>query len=159
METEQCCLMGAMPPMMVGKYNEIVIQLGWLLFFAPAFPAGPLFCQLNCLISVWDELTQMSEFKRRDKPQGIFNIGIWMRLIEGASFIGFVVSVGIVIVTSKKLNVFSANATYPQLVIMCFLFEHAIFILKGCLSAMIPSIPAFVTTQTQTMPNRVKQCA
>jgi len=68
METEQCCLMGSMPPMMVGKYNEIVIQLGWLLFFAPSFPAGPLFCQLNCLISVWDELTQMSEFKRRDKP-------------------------------------------------------------------------------------------
>ena len=68
-----------------------------------------------------------------------------MRLIEGASFLGFVVSVGIVIVTSKRLSVFSANATYPQLVIMCFLFEHAIFILKGVLSAMIPSMPAFVT--------------
>lgn len=47
-EAEHQLMLDPMPPMLIAHYNELVIQFGWLTFFAPAFPFGPFFCIIAC---------------------------------------------------------------------------------------------------------------
>ena len=55
-EAERQLLLGAMPPLLVGNYNELVITTGWVLFFSAAFPAGSFFCIFASFLTVYIEL-------------------------------------------------------------------------------------------------------
>ena len=93
--------MGPMPPMLVGAYNELVIQLGWVLFFSLAFPFGSFFCIFSAWITVGIELKGMGEYKRKDTPAAILDIGIWLDLLEFCSSTGIGLSVYIIIFASR----------------------------------------------------------
>jgi len=67
-EAERHTLLNNMPPMMVPVYNEIMMQLGWILYFSMAFPAGAFFCVFACFLRVHIELTAMAQYKRKDQP-------------------------------------------------------------------------------------------
>ena len=90
--------------MLVGAYNEIVIQFGWLTFFGPSFPAGALFSIFSSFVQVETELANMTLFWRHDTPQWAYDIGLWQGFLEFASLIGVASSTGIVLFTSKKLS-------------------------------------------------------
>ena len=62
-EAEKQTLMAPMPPHLVPQYNELFMQLGWILFFSMTFPAGALFTIIAGLIRMSLELTGMSEYK------------------------------------------------------------------------------------------------
>ena len=49
-EAEKQTLMGNMAPFLVPKYNELFMQLGWILFFSMVFPIGSLFTSFAGLI-------------------------------------------------------------------------------------------------------------
>ena len=59
-EAEKQTLMGNMAPFLVPKYNELFMQLGWILFFSMVFPIGSLFTIFAGLIRMQIELTDMS---------------------------------------------------------------------------------------------------
>lgn len=61
--------MGNMAPMLVGQYNELFMQLGWILFFSMTFPAGAMFTIFAGIIRMNIELTGMSEYKKKNEPQ------------------------------------------------------------------------------------------
>lgn len=52
--------MAPMPPHLVPKYNELFMQLGWILFFSMVFPSGAFFSILAGLLRMNIELTSMS---------------------------------------------------------------------------------------------------
>ena len=52
--------MGKTPEFLVGSYNELIIQFGWLTFFSIVFPLGPLCSILSCLVQVKTELDTMA---------------------------------------------------------------------------------------------------
>ena len=113
--------MGAMPPFTVGNYNELVIMLGWVLFFSPAFPAGSFFCIFASYFTVIIELEGMSSYKQRSKPQSIRDIGIWLEYIETVSLIGVFCTTYLVIFTSNKLDgAFGIPWSYDDMVILVF---------------------------------------
>ena len=62
-EAEKQLSMGVMPPLLVGNYNELVIMLGWVLFFSCSFPAGSFFCIFASYMTVYIELESMALFK------------------------------------------------------------------------------------------------
>ena len=93
-----------MPPNLVPQYNELFMQLGWILFFSMAFPAGALFTIIAGLIRISIELTGMSEYKKKNDPAPILDIGIWMDLLEFISKLGIVVCMYIIMFTSKELH-------------------------------------------------------
>ena len=102
-DAERQLLMGPMPPLLVGAYNELVIQLGWVLFFSLAFPFGSFFCIFSAWITVGIELKGMGEYKAKLKPQAIADIGIWLDLLEFCSSTGIGLSVYIIIFASTQL--------------------------------------------------------
>ena len=69
-----------------------------------AFPAGALFTIIAGLIRISIELTGMSEYKKKNEPAPILDIGIWMDLLEFIGNIGIVVCMYMIMFTSKKLD-------------------------------------------------------
>jgi len=149
-------MMDKMPPMLVAQYNELFMQLGWILFFSMTFPAGALFCIVAGFIRMKIELRGMSEYKQKNEPQPQKDIGIWMDLLEFVSNLGIVVCVYIVIFTSKMLN---KNAPYEEHVmyIITFIALHIIFLIKYILAGVIDDEPAWVSQDAEKVANRVEQ--
>lgn len=100
-EAERHTLMDNMPPMMVPVYNEIMMQLGWILFFSLTFPAGAFFCVFACFLRVNIELTAMAYYKKKDQPQPQKDIGIYMDILDLISIVSILVGTYIVVFTSK----------------------------------------------------------
>ena len=102
-EAERQLLLGAMPPLLVGNYNELVITTGWVLFFSVAFPAGSFFCIFAAYMTVYIELEGMANYKQKNQPMSIRDIGVWLDYVETVSLIGVFCTTYIVIFTSNKL--------------------------------------------------------
>jgi len=66
-----------------------------------AFPAGALFTIIAGFIRMRIELTQMSEYKKKNEPKSILDIGIWMDLLDFISNLGIVLCIYTVMFTSK----------------------------------------------------------
>ena len=90
-----------MAPFLVPKYNELFMQMGWILFFSMAFPAGSMFTILAGLLRVTIELKEMSEYKQKNAPAPIKDIGLWMDLLDFITTLSIVVCMYMVIFTSK----------------------------------------------------------
>ena len=78
--------------------------MGWVLFFSLAFPLGSFFCIFSAWLTVGIELKAMGEYKRKDGPAGILDIGLWLDLLEFCSGCGIGLSAYIIIFTSKELE-------------------------------------------------------
>ena len=100
-EAEKQTLMKNMPPNLVPQYNELFMQLGWILFFSMVFPAGAFFTIFAGMIRVNIELRGMSEYKKKNEPAAIIDIGIWMDLLEFISQLGILVCMYIIVFTSR----------------------------------------------------------
>ena len=92
--------MGIMPQLLVPNYNELVIMLGWVLFFSCAFPMGSFFCIFASYMTVFIELESMEKYKQKNKPQSVQGIGVWIEYLETVSLIGVFLTTYIVIFTS-----------------------------------------------------------
>ena len=66
MEIEKQLNMKPAPKSLVFYYNEAVIQLGFIAFFAVAFPFAPLFSFLTNLLEIKIKLNQIAKLGRRN---------------------------------------------------------------------------------------------
>ena len=143
-EAEKQLIMTPMPPLLVGNYNELVIMMGWVLFFSVAFPAGSFFCIFASYMTCIIELEGMSYYKKKNMPQSIRDIGIWLDYVETVSLIGVFCTTYIVIFTSKKLEGLIEDWSYDSLVIGVFVVQHIILLLKVILAEVIDDEPEWV---------------
>lgn len=67
-------------------YNEAVIQMGFIAFFAVAFPFAPLFSFLTNLLEIKIKLNVMSEYGRRSMALASNGIGNWRSVVGFISF-------------------------------------------------------------------------
>ena len=120
-----------------------------------AFPAGALFTIIAGLIRISIELTGMSEYKKKNEPAPILDIGIWMDLLEFISKLGIVVCMYIIMFTSKELH----KGTFSEHVniIIAFGALHLLFFMKYILAEVIDDEPAWVAEDKASMKNRVLQ--
>ena len=153
-EAEKQTLMAPMPPHLVPQYNELFMQLGWILFFSMTFPAGPLFTIFAGLIRMSIELTGMSEYKQKNMPTAQKDIGLWMDLLEFVSNLGIVVCIYIIMFTSKQLTVdmpYDDHAMYT----IAFATLHLLFLAKYVLAELIDDEPGWIAEDRDLVQNRV----
>ncbi len=86
----------------VMNYSEMIIQLGFVTMFAPAFPLAPFFALLNNTIEFRGEIF-LHRIKKRNRATGASGIGAWLGIIDLLSIISVIVNCGILFFTSKKL--------------------------------------------------------
>lgn len=153
-KAEKQTIMAPMPPHLVPKYNELFMQLGWILFFSLTFPLGALFTIFAGIIRMSIELTDMSEYKRKDNPVTQLDIGIWMDLLDFVSDLGIVVCMYIIIFTSKELT---NKMPYDDhtMYIIGFCALHIIFFVKYVMQELIDDEPSWVAEDRESVENRV----
>ena len=61
----------------LNEYTEIVIQFGYVVLFAAAFPLGPLFCVLNNIVEIKLDAHKILCTTARPIPRGADSIGAW----------------------------------------------------------------------------------
>ena len=98
----------------------------------------------------------MSKFKKRNTPAAALDIGIWMNIIEAASFISIVTSIFIVLFTSKAMETMYPDMDQPSKVIAIFVIEHVVLFFKFLLSELIPDVAEWQIAEKEAMRNRVK---
>ena len=74
------------PKTLVFFYNEAVIQMGFIAFFAVAFPFAPLFSFLTNLLEIKIKLQVMEEYGRRNVAVASSGIGNWSSIVGFISF-------------------------------------------------------------------------
>jgi hypothetical protein len=67
---------------LVYKYLEIVIQFGYIVLFAPAFPLAPIFSIFTNFLEMKSNMNNMSYVSRRVLAQGANGIGNWRGIVE-----------------------------------------------------------------------------
>ena len=71
---------------LVPYYNEGIIQLGFIAFFATAFPFAPLFSFLTNLLEIKIKLQTISKYGRRNVAEGTSGIGNWSPIMSFVSY-------------------------------------------------------------------------
>ena len=122
--------MDNMPPNLVPQYNGLFMQLGWILFFSMTFPAGALCTIFAGLLTIAIELKGMSEYKKKNEPAMIKDIGIWMDLLEFVVNLSIVVCIYLIMFTSKRLEDVYDKAEEHELHYLAFGALHVIFLIK-----------------------------
>ena len=72
---------------LVYYYNEAIIQMGFISFFAVAFPFAPIFSFFTNLLSLKLKLKLMSRYGKRNQSVGSSGIGNWMSVMSVISLI------------------------------------------------------------------------
>ena len=153
---EMQTLMANMPPFLVPVYNELLMQLGWILFFSVVFPSGAMFTIFAGIIRMSIELRGMSEYKKKNEPQPIVDIGLYMDLMDFVSNLGILVCIYLIVFTSKELT---KESYYDNHVMYLIAFGtlHCIFLLKYVLGELIEDEPGWITEDREMQVNRIDQ--
>ena len=64
------------------KYSEIIIQYGYIILFAQAFPLAPFFSILTNLLEMKGAMNMMAFYQKRYIAQGSSGIGSWRSIAE-----------------------------------------------------------------------------
>ena len=68
------------------RYNEMVIQIGYVTLWSVAFPLAPLCCFLNNLVEVPVDARKILDAFQRPKPVNADGIGAWRQIIVFISY-------------------------------------------------------------------------
>lgn len=98
---EEQLVMAAQSESLIYFYNEGIIQLGFIVFFACVFPLAPLFSFFTNLLEIRIKLNRMSHYSRRFVAQGASGIGSWVGVMELISMVSIPINVAILLFTAK----------------------------------------------------------
>ena len=165
-EIEKQLMMAAAQKTLVFYYNEAVIQLGFVAFFAVAFPFAPLFSFLTNLLEIKIKLQHMGTYGRRNVSEATNGIGNWMSIMSFISYFAIPCNALILIVcrfpnvpvgSSQDLDQIEFEEksvlvqylekkdpetwTLRNIIILCIFLEHFIIGLKIIIALIIPDIP------------------
>ena len=163
--------MQAAPKTLVFFYNEAVIQMGFIAFFAVVFPFAPLFSFLTNLLEIKIKLNVMSEYGRRGLAVASNGIGNWMSIIGFISFFAIPINLCILLFArspaDRRVGAFqdadevekeehsamviylmnrSAFWTRTNIFLLAFFIEHIVIALKVVIAILIPDVPQNVKT-------------
>ncbi len=148
-------------------YNEAIIQLGFIVFFACIFPLAPLFSFLTNLLEIKIKLNRMSKYSRRFEAQGANGIGSWTGVMELISLVSIPINVAILLFTAKGKQPngefgYSATVTWFlereegrtifEVCLILVLIEHVLLGVKVVMATLIPDVPADVVNAERKRP-------
>ena len=120
------------------------------------FPAGALFTILAGNLRMAIELKGMAEYKKKNEPAMIKDLGIWIDILEIIGWLGIGICFYLIMFTSKKLDtIFDVDEHIMYYV--AFGFLHLIMMTKYVLQEIIEDEPEWVTEDRENTEQRVKQ--
>ena len=132
-------------------YNEAIVQLGFISFFAFVFPAAPVFSFITNFIEIRVKLNSMTYYSQREIAEGASGIGSWLPIMELISMICIPINVAMIFWTGYKgkdsilvqtLEEHNGERwTTANILLLLILMEHLILALKIIMAILIPDVP------------------
>lgn len=127
----------------INDYVALLVQLGFILFFAAVFPLAPLIALVNNLIMLRLRAYRLCYVVQRPLSQKCSGMGVWENILQVMGVIGVLTTLALFGLTSKVLH----NHIGPfigsiGIAILLFVFEHLILFFKYWLFISVPRIPA-----------------
>jgi hypothetical protein len=127
------------------KYSEVIIQLGYVVLFAQAFPLAPLFCIISNILEMKGAMNLMAFYQKRTVAQGASGIGAWKGMAEILSYVSIGVNCAIIYWTSNTVSqITNHNYSREEEFMIVVLIEHCILALKLMLAVLIKDKPEWV---------------
>ena len=157
------------PNTLVFYYNEAIIQMGFIAFFAVTFPFAPLFSFLTNLLEILIKLKTMATYGRRGIALCSNGIGNWMSIVGFISYFAIPINLCILLIArspgekeigalhdldTEDVDKQSAMTQYllnrgpfwtrTNIFILAIFIEHLIIGLKVVIALLIPDVPGDV---------------
>jgi len=129
------------------RYGTLVIQIGYIVLFAPAFPVAALVTYANNLVRLRADAFLLLSSTQRPRYQGAEDIGSWETVLSVIGMLGVVTNVGIVGVTSHHLaralplDVLWLHIQKTDRFLLLVLAEHLLIIIMFLFRSLIPDVP------------------
>ena len=130
------------------QYNALVLQLGYVVLFAVAFPGAPLCAFLTNYASIRVDGKKYMKLMRRAVPIGAQDIGTWYTIIEIMSILAIVTNSAIVCFKMDKFGDFD-EITLAKKEFYFMLFTYFLCMIFLFFKMAIPDVPQKVTIQLQ----------
>ena len=125
------------------QYDAMIIQLGYISMFSPAFPLAPIIGAINNMIELRTDALSYLETARRPPYAPAEDIGTWMDAMEIVSWVSVLTNVLILGFTSDGMSYFipqihdTQHGDYIRLWAIV-LTEHLLFGLKYMIQEVLP---------------------
>ena len=132
----------------VQDYNELIIQFGYMTFFATNFPLVPLLALLNNMVELRSDAIKLCYYHQRPMSERGEGMGMWQGIINTATFVA---------VTTNCAYIFfimdlTSGLSMTLRVWLFFLSEHVIYLLKLMIETSIPDMPGEVREERWKAP-------
>jgi len=148
---KETCLVNE-PQVLVKRYAELIIQLGYITMFAVVFPPAPLFSLLCNLFEIKITINTFAYSSKRIPALSAKKIGNWEHIFSFLTMIAIPVNVALMFYTSDSLETFlkkdfedTKDAYY--MLGFAIALEHGIILLKMVLQISIADIPHDVKSE------------
>lgn len=122
-------------------YTNMVIQIGFVLFFSAVFPLCPLIALINNLILIRFNALKICYTRQRPIAQKIGGIGVWEDVLQIMSVGGILTNCALYGFTSNQLkNVVTPTFGKTGMAVLLFAYEHTILLFKYWLHGSIPTV-------------------
>uniref|UniRef100_A0A7M5WJ25 Anoctamin n=2 Tax=Clytia hemisphaerica TaxID=252671 RepID=A0A7M5WJ25_9CNID len=156
----------------LSEYTEKVLQYGYLMMFAAAFPLAPLIALITNLIDMRVDARRMLWFNRRPFAERAEDIGMWFAILNFLNYVGMLTNALILGLTSQygnqyKMKTFNVNLpsnvtafntitnqtvnSFPVTIEsnnnlwIILIFENVVLAVKFVIAYAIPDIPESVS--------------
>ena len=158
--------MKPLPNTLVFQYNDAIIQLGFIAFFAVSMPFVAMFSFMTNLISISIKLQVMEKYGRRQIALSSSDIGNWKSIMSFLSFFAIPINLSILLFArdpgpeergfdqdhdeiepeeQSAMQKWFMNQdsfwTRTNIILLAILVEHLIIGLKIVIGILIPDVP------------------
>merc|ERR1712166_24920 len=118
-------------------YYEMILQLGYITLFSPAFPLVSLMGLCNNIVEIRSDANKLTQVFQRPLARKVEDIGSWELILELMTFIAVATNIGLLWFTSS----FGKSYSSLHRVWGFLLSEHVVILVKCALAFAIPDIP------------------
>jgi len=136
----------------LADYNELLIQYGFVIMFAPAFPLGAAFAWCTNLLEFKVDAYKLCELYRRPLYECAEDIGLWFQMMQVVSTCAVVTNAILIAYTTKSFenanvfDVFGDSDDDHHLAKLCIAvgMEHLVILFQFLIQNAIDPYPDHV---------------
>ena len=136
----------------IPKYTTLVIQIGYILLFAPAFPLAALVCLLSNLVRIRADAYLLLYNTQRPPYRCSHTIGSFMGALRTLAVLAVATHVGLLVFTSTQLHevlpfripgvgTITEDDKFTLVVVLEHLFLVGYWIINQLLDVFLPAVP------------------
>jgi hypothetical protein len=125
-------------------FNTLLIQYGYVVLFAPAFPLAAFLALMSNVIEDYSNGFKLLFSVRRPRYSGAADIGSWFSLFAIISHLAVFTNAAIIVFTSTQMSrVMPGSTLFAQFAVVMAV-EHVILMLKWAIARFTPEAPEWV---------------